>query len=158
MKKILFSFIIVLLLCGVSLAQAPMGQRWQAFWEQEVDATTDWGQWLTVVYKPYLEELFEALQPLRSLDLTGLSADEMKKKTNDVSIAYYKALQAMTAPDELKAYHLKMLEVFGELTKEKKSTEMFEYTDQLKAEMAQELASIFLRHGVPQKIIDELQG
>ena len=156
MKRILCSFIIVLILCGVSSAQESMDERLQAFWEQEVDTTTAWGQWLTATYKPYIEALFEAIQPLRKLDLKGLSPDEIKKKTNEAQVEYYKALQDITPPDELKAYHMKMLELIGELSKGKLSTEIPEFTDNLTEEMKRELEQVFLRHGVPQEIIDEL--
>jgi len=156
MKRILCSFIIVLILCGVSSAQESMDERLQAFWEQKVDTTTAWGQWLTATYKPYIEALFEAIQPLRKLDLKGLSPDEIKKKTNEAQVEYYKALQDITPPDELKAYHMKMLELIGELSKGKLSTEIPEFTDNLTEEMKRELEQVFLRHGVPQEIIDEL--
>lgn len=158
MKQWVFLLSLIMLTGGISFAQETKVEpnKQQVFWEQNIDTSTEWGKWLTATYKPYLEKLQEALAkfilPLTKLDMTGLSADEIKKKNEAAQSDYYKAIQDITPPPELKAYHSKMLEIFAEKIKTTVPNE--ELINKLIEEDYQELMRVFMQHGVPQETID----
>jgi hypothetical protein len=162
MKQLVFLLSVMIMTGGISSAQETRveSNQLQVFWEQNIDTTTEWGKWLTATYKPYLEKQQEALAryllPLTKLNMTDmpeLSADEIQKKTNQAQSDYYKAIQSITPPPELRAYHSKMLEIFAEKIKATPPKE--ELIDKLLVETSQELVQVFMQHGVPQKIIDK---
>ena len=166
MHKLLSFLVISVMSSGVVFAQVntdALSASREAFWKQ-IDTTTEWGSWLVIEVKPYLDKMSEAMVtttlPTTQIDVTGLSPEEILKKVNAGFVDYYKAMQNIIPPTELKAYHTKILEFYAEVTKvipanHQQALQSDAIMKKLVDEATQDLAQVFIRHGVPQDIIAE---
>ncbi len=167
---LVFAFMTVL--AGASFAQESVGsietiraqaaEAETAFWKK-VDASTDWGKWLVEV-KPYWDKISEATMVAAAsaagFDPTGMSEQAAAAKGNEIALVFYKALQGITPPEELKVYHAKIMATYAELTKSvpadhEQLLQKEEATKKLSNDAVQELAQVLSRHQVPQDIIEE---
>jgi hypothetical protein len=128
-------------------------------WDQYKDSATEWGKWLYGT-KPYWDRMVEGaeihLKPMISNDMAGASEEEFAKKVNAGYRAYYKAIQNISPPSDLAAYHSKIVELFAQMAKgDVQTLENDETIKRLGAEAMQELRRVFEQHGVPQATIDE---
>jgi len=161
MYKLLFSLLLIVTLGGPVFAQEMNIELIEEsdFWSQDVDTTTIWGKWLVETVKPYWDELSEGMEnyilPTTEIDITGLSPEEIIKQVNLGYVDYYKAIQEITPPPELKKYHEIIVEVYA-VTSNMIAfhPEKNELLNKLSSEANQELSRVFSRHGVPQNIID----
>ena len=175
MNKLSLGLVSILLFGGVAAAQMNTGvpdinqmkamqqQAEEAFWKK-VDASTGWGAWLINVYKPYSDKMSEALMttvmPTTQIDPTGLSPQELIKKVNEGHADYVKAIQNITPPEELKAYHARVIELYVAMSENvpsnhQEALEIEAKTNKLGDAVTQELGDVLTRQGVPQVIIAE---
>ncbi|MCK5014612.1 MAG: hypothetical protein KAS66_12400 [Candidatus Omnitrophica bacterium] len=162
MRRLMLVLFLAVMLGGMAFAQGVdiESKNEVDFWEQNVDATTEWGEWLNETVKLYLEKLSETaetyISPITEADITELSPDEIMEKVTANYVDYYKAIQDITPPLDLKVYHSKIVELFAETVKNIKGPiKNEELISKLGAEAAQEMERVLNQHGVPQKIIDE---
>jgi uncharacterized phosphosugar-binding protein len=165
---------IVILACltmtvGVSLAQEISGDALeesvetkredQIFWSQQVDGSQEWGIWLKEVFKPYSDELGKAILKIitstKEIDPTGKSSAQMME---EVTAAYTRSLMSMEMikpPVELKAYHLKVVELYRQTINADPSeaAQNAVVIKQISREADQALTKAFQLHGIPERVI-----
>lgn len=165
MHRLLSSLVVAVLLCGIASAQEnslvlDTKKAAEAFWKK-VDTTTQWGQWMVNVYKPYSDRMSDVmLGAISQIDPTGLSPEELLNKVKARYEEEYKSIQNIAPPEELKAYHAKILELFAATSKSfptnpQQAVESQAMTKKLGDEAIQELVTVLTSQGVPQDIIAE---
>ncbi len=167
MKKLLF-FLIALTIGGHAWAQSqasdPIEQirsSSNAFWEKKVDTTTDWGKWLMTT-RPYWDKIIEvetknASSLMQIGSGTAPSSDDTLKQFSAVMADFYKEMQGITPPEELKVFHSIVLEQTGKMAKidtGEQARQAAAEQEALGNQAQKELEGAFKRHGVPQEIID----
>jgi len=163
MRRLLFFLIAVMVSTNAFAQTQTAGQVDDTFWKEKVDTSTDWGKWLTSL-KPYWDKFGEATTEM-SLSAThinpiGLTPQEMLVKVNAGYVVYYKAIQKITPPEELKNYHAIILNEFAEIaqkvpTNQQQAQQIEAIIEKSNNEATKELVQVFIHHGVPQNIIDE---
>lgn len=169
----MFRLIILVLAAGIMAGGAAFAQGGpgvpdanlaaEAFYNK-IDTTTEWGKWMVGVFKPYADKLTaEALVtifPVTQIDPTGLSREELMKKVTAGYADYYNALQKITPPEELKAYHSKISELYVVISKNipmtpEQSLDMEITIKKLYEEAMQEIVNVLKSRGVPPDVIEE---
>lgn len=166
MKRILTLLVFLGLASGVNASEElTIQQRDELkFWEQKVNVTTEWGQWMVDVLRPYSENFTGALMAAERTQVeTGRlakTAEELIEQVNAIAVNQYTAVESVTPPDEFEAYHAKVLELYKLKTKtdRKEKTDNAKLISQLADEANEMFAQICQSHDVPQKIIDHFAG
>jgi hypothetical protein len=167
MLRVLASLVIAVMLCSVACSQESAGalavrQSEEAFWTS-IDAGTEGGKWLIEVFKPYADQLTQAVITTqlseKRADQTGLSEEEIAKNVKAGNEEYSAALQDITPPEELKAYHAKIREVYAEIAKlppyDQQTPESTAAITKLGLEARDEIVRVFALHNVPKEVVDQ---
>ena len=159
MKKLIF-LLIFMMVSGISTAENFWGasNEEKGFsWNDYKNASTEWGKWLYTI-KPYWDKMAEASKVSASLITTEVllnsTRTEREKKFYESDVSYYKEIQNIIPPPELKKYHLKKLELQGEKLESDVGRYNKEQFIKLQDEVSQELERVLKEHKVPQEIID----
>jgi hypothetical protein len=168
MPKLFIFLVAGMLACGAAFAQGGAGAldanpAAEAFYNK-IDTTTEWGQWLVGVFKPYADkmaaEALTTILPATQIDPAGLSQEELLKKVSAGYAEYHKAIQRITPPEELRAYHMKITDVYAEISKNlpagpEQALELEVKLKILYDEAVQEIIRVLKSHGVPEDVIAE---
>jgi hypothetical protein len=129
----------------------------QRFWAS-VDPSTEGGEWLITVFKPYWDQLTEGMLStfMSSRYLSGGSGKERAENMMAGYRKFYLELKRIKPPEELEAYHDKTLEEYAMSAKldvrKPGAVEELGRIDKVGAEARSMLYEIFKRHNVPPEV------
>lgn len=170
MPKLFIFLVAGMLASGAAFAQGGSGAldstpaaEAEAFYNR-IDTTTEWGQWLVGVFKPYADkmaaEALTTILPATQIDPAGLSREELMRKVTAGYAEYHKAIQRITPPEELKAYHMKIMDVYAEISKNlpanpEQALDLEVTIKKLYDEAMREIENVLKTRGVPPEVIEE---
>jgi hypothetical protein len=162
MGKFLMVLILSLMLSSVASAQVSkdeLAARKEAYWKT-IDTKTPWGQWLSTVFKPYQDQVAEAVLALASAPTTGRTPEDVMNENRLRYAKCFEALQKITPPAELKKFHTQQLALYAFVSKNipanaEEAVRQNLVIKKITGEFTQELARVFASHGVPQNVIDD---
>jgi len=151
------------LLSSAALAQVnkeELAAKREAYWKT-IDTTTAWGKCLSTEFRPYHEQVSDAVLLLAAPEATAGRTPEDLMKENRLRYAQcFEALQKITPPAELKKFHTQQMALYAFVSKNiptntEEAMRQSAVIKNLTNAFMQELARVFARHGVPQNVIDE---